>query len=117
MKELRTKDVMLCVNNYSDFSNVSMSTVHCLLAARQVINDEMRYLSMTNPSINIDKIQAMLSSEDEEMRELAYNTLKQVTKYSGRIIHYLEKLEWNNVDAVVKEYVENNKINIANKIL
>ncbi len=67
-------------------------------------------MSEIKEKIELEKVNEMLNSNDKEMNNLAFNILKEHTKYAGRIY---ESIKWGyNLDTIVEEFTRNNRLNL-----
>lgn len=66
--------------------------------------------------MDYERLQIMLDSGDEEMRNLMYTTLNKYTKYCSRILEGIRISDRYRLETVIKEYIDANSRNITEKV-
>jgi len=100
--------------SYGTSSDVRIepSSVMVGMLVNMIIAREMDQLRRDNPGFDVHKIQQMWQSGDSEMKNLAINTMKVYTKYTYRIMMYIENSK-DSLECIIEEYQENNKFNLG----
>jgi len=107
----------LTTEMYASETRVGLSNESVYFMAHSIINREIDVVRRRNPSLDLNKIQEMIDSEDREMILLGYSILQNYTKYTSRLLELIKEDNAYEVGEIVREYIRLNRTNITDNII
>jgi hypothetical protein len=105
------------IGSYVDNYQITLESFMIEMHVSAIVQREMAIARKKYPSVDWNRIQDMLNSEDHEMKELGLTTIREYTKYLERIFRAIVYHDQLTLSHIVNEYILKNRINITEEVI